>query len=153
MKILFVCTGNTCRSAMAEWLLRKMLSDKNIDGIKVSSCGTGAMPYFKVPPVVICLMQEEGIDIKPHSARLVTTEILDNSDLVLCMEKSHKQYLNDRFPLSKKKTHVFKEYVKSSDNNLNIPDPIGLTDGVYLKTKEEIKENLIKLISILEAGR
>ena len=151
MNIVFVCTGNTCRSAMAEGLLKKMLADKSLKGIEVSSCGTASLPTFRVPGILLELMKDEGVFMAEHKSRQITKEIADHSDLILVMENAHKEYIKHKFPKFMEKLFLLKEYVKSDDKNFEIEDPIMQGKEVYLKTKEDIKNALDKLINLLEA--
>lgn len=135
---------------MAEGLLKKMLDKKGINGVDVSSCGTSALPSFKVPGVVLDLMKEEGVDLTKHKARYLTKEIAEASSLILVMENAHKEYINLKFPESSKKVYLLKEFDKKNGESLEISDPIGQAEEIYIKTKDEIKGGLEKLINILE---
>jgi len=82
---------------MAEGLFKKMLADKGIKEIDVGSCGTGSLPTFRVPGIVLDLMKEEGVDLAGHKSRQITREIVDRSDLIFVMENLHKEYIQGRF--------------------------------------------------------
>ena len=83
-KVLFVCTGNICRSAMAEHLLRQLSKKQNL-GLEVRSCGTAADTYFEVPEIVHKLLSEKGVEPFEHTARLVTREPLAWADIVFAI--------------------------------------------------------------------
>ncbi len=97
-KILFVCTGNICRSPMAEGLLRKMRSD-----FSVSSAGVSSMDGWNATPEAIEVMQDHGIDISEHSARQVREEMINDADLILTMTERHKKLLTDDYPQAKRR--------------------------------------------------
>jgi len=156
MNILFVCTGNTCRSAMAEALLKKMLQEKGLSHVTVKSCGVGASPQFTVPPVVKQLMAEEGINISQHRPQRLDEEIVSKADLILVMEKYHYDTLIDSFPEAESKTFLLKEFTNEhlkGNNELNIYDPIGQSPEVYRYCKEEIKKCLEKLITTIQTDK
>lgn len=145
MNFLFVCTGNTCRSAMAEALAKKLLSDAGIRDITVSSCGTAVAPTYMVPPIVVALMKAEGIDITQHRPEQLTLKLIQNADIILGMDDYHKQYISSLAPGEKSKVFLLKEYIGET-SNLNILDPMGHTDEFYSKTKDELKYYIVKLI-------
>ena len=80
MKILFVCTGNTCRSPMAEGLFKKIVSEKEIDNIECSSAGLFAMTGDEVTQNSVEACERFGVDISSHRARRITAYILDETD-------------------------------------------------------------------------
>jgi protein-tyrosine-phosphatase len=84
MNILFVCTGNTCRSPMAEGLFKDMLKKNNIDNIRVSSAGISVFPGEQANEKAIKALKEKGIDIRSHRARQAIEEI-DKADLIWAM--------------------------------------------------------------------
>ena len=93
MQILFVCTGNTCRSSMAEALFKDMIKkhypDKLKD-IKVMSAGVAARDGDKASPNAIRAMEELGIDLAFHSATQLTAELISEADLILTMTQRHR---------------------------------------------------------------
>jgi protein-tyrosine phosphatase len=156
MNILFVCTGNTCRSAMAEGIFRDMLKNKNINNINVSSAGISAFEGDRANDKAAEALMENNIDISGHKARQLTADMIKNSGLVLTMTKSHKMMILNAFPDEKNKTFTLKEYAMavSGENtdgkNLDIADPFGMDYNVYKKCMLEIKSELIKIINNID---
>lgn len=121
MNILFVCTGNTCRSPMAEGILKSMLSEK--DNIQVLSGGIFAPQGAGASENAILAMREKGIDISAHTAQNINPDVIGEADLILTMTHSHKQMLIAAFDDEiKDKVYTVCEY---ADMDGDISDPYG----------------------------
>ena len=131
MNILFVCTGNTCRSPMAEGLFKKMLAEKNIDNVTCSSAGLFAMTGEEVTPNSVKACERFGVDISSHRARRITSYILDETDKFVCMTPEHASSLSMYVP--SEKVMVL---------GGGIPDPYGADLETYIKTANFIKTAL-----------
>ncbi len=94
MNILFVCTGNTCRSPMAEGLFKKILADKDIEGMNCSSAGLFAMTGDEVSLNSVKACERFNVDISAHRARRITSYILDETDKFVCMTNDHAASLS-----------------------------------------------------------
>lgn len=151
--ILIVCTGNSCRSVMAEGLLRKFLKDKGREDIKVISAGIGTMPGMMASPNTIEVMKQEGVDVSGHRAQFVSEEMIKNADLILGMEPIHIDTVLNMVPEAKDKTHLLLEYAYEIEEekpvNNAVFDPIGKPKEVYesvLMTVKDATERLVKRI-------
>ncbi len=143
--ILFVCTGNTCRSSMAEALFKDMLEklDEEMDEIKVHSAGIYATQNLSASAHAIDVMRNRGIDLSKHKSRLLTEKMIDEADLILTMTLRHKQGILNIAPEAENKVFTLKEYVaEENEHILDIIDPFGQSVEVYEKTAEEIKQAL-----------
>lgn len=94
-KIVFVCTGNTCRSPMAEYLLKKVLKEKKLRGFKVCSAGVAAKKGDTINPKSAQILEENGIKLGKFSASPVNDKLLKEAFLFVCMTERHKEYLMD----------------------------------------------------------
>jgi protein-tyrosine phosphatase len=110
-KILFVCTGNTCRSSMAAGIARKLLADRGIKDIEVLSAGTAAEPGAPASPEAVAAMAEAGVDISGHRTVRLTPELVRSADLILTMTRGHQRQVLQMVPEAQDKVHVLKEFV------------------------------------------
>ena len=105
MKIVFVCTGNTCRSPMAEIVFKKLLADKlgcDINdlydkGFDIRSGGLAAYDGMKASPNATTVVQKLGVSLEDHQSRYVDLDLIKHSDAVLVMTKNHLAIFQDRF--------------------------------------------------------
>lgn len=159
--ILFVCTGNTCRSAMAEGIFKKMLKGRTKDYIKfnIISAGISALPGMSPTPEAISVMFEHGIDISQHHAQELQEELIKKADLILVMTNEHKEYIHKEFIFAQSKTFLLKKFTlnnrsesnQNNERNYEIIDPIGRKIEFYRIVAKELKKNLKNILDkILE---
>jgi len=146
MNILFVCTGNTCRSPMAEGYLRYLLKRNGIEGINVSSAGTFAAEGIPPSSHSVQVMQETGIDISGTSSTQITPALVNDADLVIAMTPSHKHDIPAMSPPAEDKVKLLGEY----SDGTPISDPFGGNIEIYRQCFASIKkaiENLFEDIA------
>ena len=144
--ILIVCTGNTCRSPMAEGILRSLLAERGIDNINVSSAGVGALEGMPATPFAIEAAKVWGVDISSHVARQLNTAIVDDSDLILVMSPEHYEAIRRKMPQALPKTFLFKGFPEPfSAAQEGVHDPIGGTLNDYNQTYMELEETLRRI--------
>ena len=155
-KILFVCTGNSCRSPMAEGLLEKMLEEKGIQNIEVFSAGINPVPGEPPARDAIEVLRREGVDISNHRGAYITYDLISQADLILVMGKTHKEKILAMGPQVKGRIFLLREFAGdwTEDENLDITDPIGQPISVYekclLEIKNALKKALPKIIEMVE---
>lgn len=115
--ILFVCTGNTCRSPMAEGLLRKLASERGIQ-VEVRSAGVAATTGMPISRHAEAVLRDHNVEGPPHST-LLSSNLVGWADLILTLTRSHKQHVMQVFPDSVHKTYTLKEYVENDEQVLN----------------------------------
>lgn len=148
---MFICTGNICRSAMAEGMMKKIVKDKKIEA-DIYSCGiyaeTGDYATYNAMEAV----KEYGVDISEHRATNIRESQIEEMDLILCATVSHKQSVLYLYPKLKGKVYTMKEYAGVGENgeNLDIKDPWGYDENVYYCCALEIEECLEKIADKLE---
>ncbi|MGI6096727.1 MAG: low molecular weight protein arginine phosphatase [Dethiobacteria bacterium] len=147
-RILFVCTGNTCRSALAHGLLQQKARDNAGPQIEVKSAGLAALEGLPAADFALEVLQEKGIDFFTHRSRLLTSELVEEADLILVMTRAHKEELLKRFPEARQKTHLLSTYAAGEEDE--IPDPIGGAKDEYINVAKKIEEYLEKLWPLLE---
>ena len=141
MNIYFVCTGNTCRSPMAEAILK----DKNLSHIEVKSAGIYALDGGEMSENAQAVLKEENIDHN-HVSRQVNEQDIEWADLILTMTGAHKELILRAYIQAHGKTYTLKEYVTPYSGQ-DVFDPFGGDISTYKQTYQELK----RLIEEFEA--
>lgn len=151
MNVLFVCTGNTCRSPLAEVLMRRLLDERGLEGITVSSAGTGAWLGAPASEGSYLVALEDGVDLSAHRAQPLTAELAASADLILTMSRSHRQRLSDLG--YGERTFLLGEYAGRSGAAAEVDDPYGgsLTD--YRDAYAQLKDLLGSVVQRVERER
>jgi protein arginine phosphatase len=142
-RFLFVCTGNSCRSVMAEKLLNKLARDKGLSW-EALSCGTSATRALGVPSGVKKALAGHGVEVVSHMSRAATENLLEWADVVLAMSTEHVEILNQRFPTKKEKIQLFRGHLGLP--RPDVADPIGKPDREYELCCKDLREGVEALI-------
>lgn len=148
MKIIFCCTGNTCRSPMAEYLLKKLLQEEKIDNVEVESRGIMCSNGCPISQNSLICLQEVGIDASLHKSQSITIKDLIESDLIVTMTKSHKDFLVSEFNAGEN-VKTFEEVAGIKD----IIDPYGASLQYYRQCRDEINVGIKKIFDNLKLNK
>lgn len=141
-KILFVCTGNTCRSPMAQGIFNKLVNDieLNFQEFLVSSCGILANNGSKTAENAISVLKEIGIDMSDHKSKRISDDLVAEFDTVVCMEDTNLKVFQELIP-------NYKGVVKV----LNVADPYGFNIETYRACRDEIIEKCKALLKEIKS--
>lgn len=139
LKLLFICTGNTCRSPMAEGLAREMFGDL----AQISSAGMAAWEGEEVSAHALETLKEQNVDLTNHRARRITEELIADADWVITMTLAQEEGLKHLFPQYAPKTRCLGHW---GDHKKDIRDPWMGSLDIYRQTAKEIRE----LLSVLK---
>ena len=143
MNIYFVCTGNTCRSPMAEAILRS----REIEGVTVKSAGVHAIEGGSISTHARSLIEENELPHTPTS-RIVRAEEIDWATYVLTMTTGHRDMLHMLYPEAAHKIQTLKQF--AGEDNPNVQDPFGGTRRTYEATYEELERVIDRVVERLE---
>ena len=147
--ILFVCTGNVCRSPMAAGILRRAVAGRG--GYRVLSAGLGAVDGQPPSSYAVQAVQELGIDISNERSRILTAELVQQADYVFAMTHSHVDTVQLLYPQAAEKTFLLREFDETLDTfEKDISDPIGGSYEVYLNCRDQIEQGIASLLQFIE---
>ena len=151
MKILFVCTGNTCRSPLAEAIARKAAEERGQDSFVITSAGTSTWEGSPASDASILVGLEQGLDLSRHRSRQLSRDLVAENDLILAMGPHHL----DRVEAlgGEGKSFLLTQYASGGSSNSPIADPFGGDLDAYRATAEELTAEVRKAFDRIAADK
>jgi glycine hydroxymethyltransferase len=143
--VLFVCTGNVCRSPMAEGLFKKLLSGR--DDIRVRSAGVSAGSGMPASQHAVQVLFGDGVDLADFRSQPVSEDLVREATYIFVMTRDHKRMIELLFPEASEKTYLLREFEPGAPD---VPDPIGLGRETYERCRDTLKKALPILLQFIE---
>ncbi len=141
MRLLFVCTGNTCRSAMAEAIAKRAAAEVGLASLEIASAGLAAADGAPATPGAQHAMEADGLSLARHRARRLTPELVAQADLILTMTRGHARAVRTIAPQDK--VYTLYEYAGEAGD---VHDPYGASEDVYAECARRMEPRILRAL-------
>ncbi|MBV8216272.1 MAG: serine hydroxymethyltransferase [Verrucomicrobia bacterium] len=148
--VLFVCTGNVCRSPMAEGLFERMIAER--PDLRILSAGVSTYPGQPPSAHAVEVLAELGVDISQHRSRPLSEKVIDEADWIVAMTRSHLDSIIYLFPRAAEKVYLLREFEPGAES-LDVADPIGMGLEAYRAARDIIRNGLPGLMQFIDQDR
>jgi protein-tyrosine phosphatase len=149
MNILFVCTANISRSFLAEKIFKHKIEQQQISNISVLSAGVHAFPGNSADSKMVDFLNKSNIPHNGHESKLLDDDLMAWADMILVMEKRHREHILSQWPNSEEKVHLMGKFVSPDQPEADVDDPYGLSSFYYRATQSQILLGIDTLIKHL----
>ena len=147
MRLLFVCTGNTCRSPMAASLARRLADERGLADLVIESAGTGAHDGTTASDGALLVSMEQGDDLNDHRARTLTARMVADADLILTMGERHLSRVRELGGAAK--SYRLTDFATHGGAARDVGDPFGGDLETYRATREELEQAVRRVLERL----